>query len=228
MVSQSYHYPDLTSCWRDINIRLWRDGLGTIKMNCDLVPPPLILEIDSCVWDENISWSQIGYSHNKLNLLKRNYFDEEAWKSFYPIDNGVKYNRDRTYLFKKKPRGQNCLHFISYHQVTKTFTVVWRTTELGQRFAADLMWLSQLLFGEKLILIIPYSYQSTFNFIGISQMVGIKKGELGLSSPDRKKLWEQGMRYYPKDLSEEKFSSWMPTKLVQKALLNWRRENGLQ
>ena len=126
--------------------------------------------------------------------------------------------RDVTYYFKKKPRGENCLVLVSYHRVSKQYMVVWRTTELGARWGADLIWLSRLLPGEKLILVIPYSYQSSQVWMGISEMVGISPSP----SKDKLELWKWAKKYYPPDLSLDNLSTWSPVRVVQKKLIEWR------
>lgn len=132
-------YPDLTSAYMDINSKVWGD-LGTIQMGSDLVPPPMVLEIDNSQWDlDLIPLNKLGYSEHKIDLLIKNYHDNSGWDNFYPRPTKKRLGvvikkRDVTYYFKKKPKGENCLILVSYHRVSKQYTVVWRTTELGARW----------------------------------------------------------------------------------------------
>lgn len=125
-------------------------------------------------------------------------------------------------ISRQSQGGKNCLLLISYHRVTQEYTVVWRTTELSQRWAADLFWISSLLPGKKLNLIIPYCYQTIQVWAGTAEALGLRPWS-GKAKKRYKEVykWARDL-YYSEELSPDNLSTWSPVKISQKAVLRSR------
>lgn len=211
------HFPDLGTCYREVNLMVGSTGevVGT-----DGVLPPLTIKVDNSVG--SIPPEDIGYTSGKIKHLERNYHDPERFKDFYLNPKGEKRPRDQTYHFKTKPRGKNCLLLISYHRVTGEYTIVWRTTELAQRWAADLFWISNLLPGKRLNLMIPYSYQTIQVWAGTAEALGLRPWSGKAKKRYREVYkWARDL-YYPRELNHDNLSTWSPVKISQKAVLKSR------
>lgn len=217
---------DLGDAWKKINVGLMSGEIPNKAYIGKCVPDePLVVlsETSKC----NLNIECFGYGTRKLDMLKRKYFDEEEFNSFIGLVNNGKsamyyFKSSKVYAGRKKP---NCLICIIYESKKDLFSVVWRTTELISRFAADLIFLSEILKGKRVKLIILESYQYLQIIYGVFKMNGV-----GFKKPKDEKYAKAVLiskEFFPDHIDFEFYERWQPIKLVQKSYKRYlkRKEN---
>lgn len=205
---------NFSEVWKKINIGLMSGEIPNKACIGKCVPDePIVALSETSECDLNIEC--FGYGARKLDMLKKKYFDEEEFSNFMELVNNGKsamyyFKSSKVYAGRKKP---NCLICIIYESKKDLFSVVWRTTELIARFAADLIFLSEILKGKRVKLIILESYQYLQIIYGVFKMNGIK-----FIKPKDKKyeeaIIESKSRFFMPGCNL--YECWRPVYLVQK------------
>ena len=206
---------DLTEAWFVINSGCMTGKIpGRASLSQFDVSGEIILLSGSTKCKLNLN--NFGYQDRKLMLLRNKYLDEESFSVF---NESVKEGRKAMYYFKSskvysgKPK-PNCLICIIYDNKKDEFTVVWRTTELLARFAADLVFLSEILLDKKIKLVILSSYQFTQVVYGVFKMNGVKfKKPKDINY--KRSIIQSRDKFFLDD--SEFYESWQPIKLVQQS-----------
>lgn len=147
-------------------------------------------------WDCTLDLSKFGYAANKWNQLMRTYIDYEQLVEFREkIKNmsGLSF----TYYFKrKKVNNGSCLIAVvlSREDRKKKWTkvnILYRTTEIQRRFAADLVLIHHFIEElpkeicdiQRVIFYMPQSYISAMVINGYYDYFGVPRESLDESNP---------------------------------------------
>lgn len=206
---------DLADVWKKINMMCASGEIpGATTLNRYAVKEEIIAYCESTKC--NLKITNFGYQDRKLGLLKNKYLDEEQFSAFEELVGDRKkafyyFKSCKTYRNRPKP---NCLICLLYDNTKDEYTVVWRTTELMARFAADLIFLSELLEDKKIKLAILDCYQFLEISYGIFKINGLRP-----KKPDNKKYIDavnnSRNRFFLE--SSELYELWQPIKLVQQS-----------
>lgn len=178
---------------------------------------------------------KFGYKPGKIRSLKTNYFDEERWISFVEEVESLKTKEITFYTFKQKSKmngkdRRNCLLNLGYSAIQKTVFINWRTTELGARFGADLIFLKELIDDleevndvDRIVLHLHQGYQEMVTFPAFYEtykMKGLKKAS------DRYKeafKYNKDKYYYPELSEDTLYTKWSPVMAAQRGLIEYRK-----
>lgn len=147
------------------------------------------LQISSSCCDK-INLGALGYKEGKWSHLVRTYLGEEKIEELRHLGENIKGLSAGFDFLRKSTNNGACMReiIISRHKRGKpwdTITIVWRTTELQRRWAADLILISRIMElipnsrFTKINLKLTTAYQSAMYIIPLVEPVfGIKISEL--------------------------------------------------
>lgn len=213
-------FKDLREAWVWINTGLLNGNVSAkISGSSCKLSDTLFLKVDTA--DCPIDLLTVGYTERKIKILESKYFDEDSYNDFVER---VNKGRDSVYTFKSskvyagKPK-PNCLLMISYNSNRKEYTVIWRTTELLCRFAADLIFLSRILEKNKTVnLILLGGYQYCEVLPGVFKMNGIKLYK-PVNDSYARAIKNANDKFFLHD--SEPYENWRPIWLVQRNYKKW-------